>query len=53
VLLSCEAIGKLRRNPRYGELYATFDVVPGSPVFDALHAGALRYKIMEFQKGPA
>lgn len=50
VLLSCEAIGRLRQGQRYSELYETFDVVPGSPVFEALRSGDVRYKVFRFQK---
>jgi SAM-dependent methyltransferase len=46
VLLSCEAIAKLRANPRHAALYETFTVVPGSSLFDDLRDGRTRYKMV-------
>jgi ubiquinone/menaquinone biosynthesis C-methylase UbiE len=50
VLLSCEAIGKLRETPRYAKLYETFLVVPGRPEFAELESGVTQYRILRLRK---
>lgn len=50
VLLSCEAIGKLRETPRYVRLYETFLVVPGRPEFAELESGVTQYRILRLRK---
>lgn len=50
VLLSCEAVARLRAVPRYSRLYEMFDVIPGSPLFEALRAGDQRYRILSARK---
>ena len=50
VLLSCEAIGKLRETPRYASLYDTFLVVPGRPEFAELESGVTQYRTFHLRK---
>ncbi len=50
VLLSCEAIGKLRESPRYAKLYETFLVIPGRPEFAELESGITQYCILRLRK---
>lgn len=50
VLLSCTAIHQLRESGRRRAFYDTFNVIPGSPEFEALEAGKTRYAILAFRK---
>lgn len=50
VLLSCEAIGRLRETPRYAKLYETFLVIPGRPEFAELESGITQYRIFRLRK---
>lgn len=50
VVLSCEAIGRMRAAGRGHGLYDTFVVVPGSPEFDALTSGRTPYRILASTK---
>lgn len=50
VLLSCEAIGKLRQTPRYASLYETFLVVPERPEFAELESGVTQYRTFHLRK---